>query len=294
MARYPKPVNPKANPQLEPCTAKLPKRLSPSAAKDFKQCPRMFWEKKVAKSVVWTDTEATTKGTLVHHALEKIFDHPRAERTADVAVGYIRPEWEKLSSKKSYAVLAAMPAAGLEKMLAEAEEMTREYFAIEDPTRFDPVWREEWIRAKLGSAQLNGIIDRFDSWQAADGTKRHAISDYKTGKMPGERYADEAFFAMKLYAAGIRESKGITVDQVRLIHTRFGKKGVMRLAIDDEVIDEAIVEFDGIWSDINDAADAGLFPCQTSVLCNWCDAQTTTCPAWQDKDGQPVDLNSRL
>ena len=72
------------------------------------------------------------------------------------------------------------------------------------------------------------------------------------------------------------------------------KEGVMRLAIDDEVIDEAIVEFDGIWSDINDAADAGLFPCQTSVLCNWCDAQTTTCPAWQDEDGQPVDLNSRL
>ncbi len=295
MSKYPKPTNPKASPAVDPCSDKLPKRLSPSRAKDFVQCPRLFFEKSVAKSITWENTAATTKGTLVHYALEKLFDHPREERTADTAATYIRPKWATLAKRNDYAKLASQDEAAVETMLVDAEEMVREYFLIEDPTKFDPIGREQWVKGQIGSVPLNGVIDRFDSWTSAStGEQMHAISDYKTGKLPGDAYVDEAFFAMRVYAAGIRETKGVTVDVVRLIHTRHGKEGVLRMSINDAVIDETIAEYEQIWSDIQSAASAGKFPCKTSVLCNWCDAQTTTCPAWQDKDGQPVDLNSRL
>ncbi|MCP4793963.1 MAG: PD-(D/E)XK nuclease family protein [Actinomycetia bacterium] len=291
---YPTPPNPKADPQLEPCTNKLPKKLSPTAAKDFVQCPRLFFEKKVARSIVFESTEATTKGTLVHHALEKIFDHDRADRTPDNAVTYVRPEWDRLVTRRDYGQLAAMAPERIEAMLAEAEEMVREYFTIEDPTKFDPAGREQWVTARMGDATMNGVIDRFDAVPDGAGNVRHYITDYKTGKLPRERYEDEAFFAMRIYAAGIRETKGVTVDAIRLVHTRHGKAGVLTRGVDDAVIDTTIEEFEQIWADIRQAATAGRFPCQTSPLCNWCDAQTTTCPAWQDDDGQPVDINTLL
>ena len=115
-SKYPKPPKPNAAVPVEPCTAKLPKKLSPSRAKDYLQCPRMFFEKTIAKTITFKNTEATTKGTLVHYALEKIFDLPKEDRTPENAVKYIRPHWEELSKKKGYEDLAAMNKDRLEGM----------------------------------------------------------------------------------------------------------------------------------------------------------------------------------
>ncbi|MEI8051518.1 MAG: PD-(D/E)XK nuclease family protein [Actinomycetes bacterium] len=72
----------------------LPTRLSPSRAKDFVQCPKLFHFKTVLGRVT-PPTPQTARGNVVHTALERLFDHPADERhTPDVALSYVRPAWE--------------------------------------------------------------------------------------------------------------------------------------------------------------------------------------------------------
>tara|TARA_Y100000294_G_scaffold147600_1_gene143604 strand:+ start:116 stop:754 length:639 start_codon:yes stop_codon:yes gene_type:complete len=99
-----RPTDPDANPQLEICTDRLPKTLSPSRAVDFLQCPRKFYEKVVTRRVVFQATEASLRGTLTHHALDHIFDHPASKRTPDNAVPYVRSHWTEAVTNETCVV----------------------------------------------------------------------------------------------------------------------------------------------------------------------------------------------
>ncbi len=71
----------------------LPNRLSPSRAKDFIQCPRLFSFKTIEK-LVSPPTPATAKGTVAHTVFERLFDLARDERTEANALAYVAPAWE--------------------------------------------------------------------------------------------------------------------------------------------------------------------------------------------------------
>ena len=73
----------------------IPEKLSPSRAKTFMQCPKRFYYESIL-GLTTPQTLATAKGTLAHHAFERIFDHAREERTVDRAVAYIRPAWSMM------------------------------------------------------------------------------------------------------------------------------------------------------------------------------------------------------
>jgi len=73
----------------------LPEKLSPSRAKEFLQCPRKFHFTTILKRTS-LPTVATTRGTVAHTALERLFDHPRQERTVEVALSYVGPAWETM------------------------------------------------------------------------------------------------------------------------------------------------------------------------------------------------------
>lgn len=73
----------------------LPVKLSPSRGKDYQQCPRLFYYKTILH-LRTPPTVATTRGTLTHTALERIFDYPAETRTPEVAVPYVRAAWANL------------------------------------------------------------------------------------------------------------------------------------------------------------------------------------------------------
>jgi RecB family exonuclease len=151
----------------------LPERLSPSRLSDFKQCPAKFFYGSIVK-LRSPATEATTVGTLAHEAFEKIFDHPRDERTEENAVPYVRPAWEALRDKPDYAHLVENE----EEIIRIAENAVRSWFNVERPHNFDPVGRELRMNNKLGTLELLGIIDRVDRVEV-QGEERVYISDYK-------------------------------------------------------------------------------------------------------------------
>ena len=75
--------------------------LSPSRAKDFKQCPLLFRFRVIDRLAEPPSPEAL-RGTLVHAVLERLFDAPALERTEATAQALLDPLWQER--------LAASPA----------------------------------------------------------------------------------------------------------------------------------------------------------------------------------------
>ena len=71
-----------------------PSSLSPSRAADFMRCP-LLYRLRVIDKLPEKPSEAATRGTVVHAVLERLFDAPAVERTADRARAMVPGEWEK-------------------------------------------------------------------------------------------------------------------------------------------------------------------------------------------------------
>ena len=131
--------------------------------------------------------------------------------------------------------------------------------------------------------QIRGILDRMESITETDASGSHevlVITDYKTGKAPPERYANKAFFALKIYALLIRTVKNITPDRVRLLYLNGPTEYTMD--INDQQLDAMEKQLAALWGTINKAILSGIWPARTSALCDYCDFKKDLCPAWND------------
>lgn len=154
----------------------LPTKLSPSRAKDFVTCPKKFFHKTIEKRRE-PNTVENTRGTIAHDALEQLYRLPREQRTVDAAVEFIKPAWDKIKGQDTYKHLDTDEQAT--EMLEFAEECVRNFFTIEDPTRFDPTGIEFHAKADLDSGlTLHGYIDRMDEVPAGEESRTY-LSDYK-------------------------------------------------------------------------------------------------------------------
>jgi hypothetical protein len=155
----------------------LPEAFSPSRLSDFSNCPAKFFFSTICK-LPSLATTATTKGTLAHYAFEKIFDLEREERTEERCIEFVREHWESIKAEDNYVNVVALGPDAVEAMLVAAEQFVHNWFAIEKPWVFDPAGREQWVRGKVGSLPMRGIIDRLDK-REVDGVEYWCISDYK-------------------------------------------------------------------------------------------------------------------
>ena len=234
-----------------PATRRLD-RLSPSRAKEFDQCPRRFWFGTV-RGCSSPPTSATLKGNLFHSVFEQLYGLPREERGREPALELVEPAWSAMvepdigeaserelasSQEARFVIPAGSEAESL--LLAETIQLIENYFdaEIERWWNFDPAGIELHLEAELGSLTLHGFLDRLDRYETAAGEERWVISDYKTGKLPKARFIDEAFFAMRLYALLLSETRGLTAHSLRLIFpgapTR--KEAIISCAVDETML----------------------------------------------------------
>lgn len=272
----------------------LPSRLSPSAAKDMLQCPRMFWFKRIVR-LGDQSTIHTVRGNLAHTALEHLFETPRGEREPDSVLHLVREEWERLRELPENAHLLSGPDAIDEAELVDsAEMMVRNYFDMERPNNFDPVSVEEELSVTFteGGVSVNmlGYIDRRDMFHDDDGEPVHVVSDYKTGKVPRQRYVDEAFFPMRVYAAAVEQIHGITPSYLRLIYLKTGdrSKGVLKDWLTPEKLAKTRRKFVAIWDSILKAHRNDRWPTRTGPLCDWCRFQSI-CPEFNSDAPRDVE-----
>ncbi|MGP3949025.1 RecB family exonuclease [Streptomyces sp. 7N604] len=269
--------------------AARPSSLSPSRASDFMTCP-LLYRFRVIDRLPEKPSEAATRGTLVHAVLERLFDDPAVERTAQRARSMVAGEWERLlAARPELAELFAegdgadgenrqdgeerTPAAErLVRWLSEAEQLVARWFTLEDPSRLEPAERELFVETKLESGlTLRGIIDRVDV--APTGDVR--IVDYKTGKAPRPEYASGALFQMKFYALVLWRLRGTVPRRLQLVY--LGSGDVLTYDPMEDDLRGVERKLHALWDAIRRATETGDWRPRRSRLCNWCDHQSF-CP----------------
>ena len=271
------PPDASGRPTSRPTPPRPPSSLSPSRAADFMRCP-LLYRLRVIDRLPEKPSEAATRGTVVHAVLERLFDAPAAERTADRARSMVAGEWERLRAARpeldelfGAAGGAADPDA-LAAWLRSAERLVERWFSLEDPTRLEPAERELYVETVLESGlTLRGYVDRLDV--APTGQIR--VVDYKTGRAPRLEFEAKALFQMKFYALVLWRTRGVVPALLQLIY--LGNGEVLRYAPDESDLLATERKVQALWTAIERAQQTGDWRPRRSALCGWC-AHQALCP----------------
>lgn len=256
--------------------------LSPSRAADFMQCP-LLYRFRVVDRLPEPPSAAAARGTLVHAALERIFDLPADERTPEATVALLPTEWARLVEQEpALAGLfqetaqdggAQIDVARERAWLEEAAAFVRTWFTLEDPTRLEPAERELYVEAEVDGLVMRGYVDRLDV--APDGRLR--VVDYKTGRSPSELWEGKALFQMKFYALVLWRTRGVVPTLLQLVYLRDGE--ILRYAPDERELLATERKIRALWVAIEGVARSGDWRPRPSRLCSWC-AHKPLCPAF--------------
>jgi putative RecB family exonuclease len=255
--------------------------LSPSRAADFKTCPLLYRFRTIDR-LPERKSLAAVRGTLVHSVLERLYDLPARERTAEAARELVAPAWEELRADPEVAELFAEGGAAadapaeqsLEAWLASAGKLVKTYFTLEDPSRIEPQGREELVEVTLPDGLLlRGYVDRLDV--APNGAIR--VVDYKTGSVPREAFEGKALFQMKFYALVLWRTRGVVASQLKLLY--LGNGDALTYAPDEAELVRFERTLQAIWAAIERAVATGDFRPNRTRLCDWCDHQAL-CPSF--------------
>src|SRR5947207_493546 len=158
----------------------VPVNLSPSWVEAFTSCPLAFRFASIEK-LPEPPRPHTTKGSLVHRALELLFaDHPPSQRTPAAGVAALARATSEYEAELAALGLEAADGAALR---ADTVRLVERYFEMEDPSAVADIGIELYLEAQVGRLTLRGIIDRLE----LDDDGGLVVTDYKTGRPPPGR-----------------------------------------------------------------------------------------------------------
>ena len=249
--------------------------LSPSRAGDFMTCP-LLYRFRVIDRLPEPPSQAATRGTVVHAVLEQLYDLPRGDRSLEAATALVPTVWQEvLASDEQLGELFADDDGSLAtQWLDGTEALLGTYFDLEDPTRLQPADRELKLSVELANGLvLRGYVDRLDI--APDGAMR--VVDYKTGRSPGEAFAQKAMFQMRFYALALWRARNEVPRLLQLLYLGDGQ--VMRYEPDEDDLLAMERKVMALAAAIAQATESGDWQPRPSRLCDWC-AHRALCPAW--------------
>jgi len=249
----------------------VPRSLSPSKVSSFTDCALAF-RFSVIDRLPEPPSPAATRGTLVHAALERLHLLPPAERTVDAALACLADASVELREDPEY---VGLELRGDDEVAfhAEAAELVRNYFRLEDPRTVRAIGLELMLTAEVDGLPLRGIIDRLE----LDGDGGLVVTDYKTGAAPSTQHERKRLSGVHIYSLLCEELLGRRPTRVQLLFLRDP------LAIITEPSDRSTRgtrrTLGAVWQAVERACQREDFRPQPSRLCEWCSFRAY-CPAF--------------
>lgn len=266
-----------------------PDSLSPSRVADFQTCPLLYRLRSIDR-IPEPPSAAAVKGTLIHQALEWLFDRPADHRTLDsLEEGFVQAcvELEQSDPESFNALTAGLTSPTTDLLVRQVAPLLEAYFRLEQPRYLEPYAREQELSASLTEGfHIRGFVDRID--RAPDGRIR--IVDYKTGKAPGDRYAGKALFQLKFYALAWWKNTSEIPTLLQLIY--LGSESILRYSPTIEDMHATERKVLSIRGAITSAVTEGFLP-NTGPLCTWCSFKAL-CPAFGGDTPEMPDVRSLI
>ncbi len=219
---------------------------------------------------------ATTRGTIVHRALELLFERPKADRMRSALEDTLSVALDEYSTHPDYVGLHL----GDDDRVRFGQDCTKlidRYFDMEDPTTIDAIGLEVRMAADVGSLELRGIIDRLE----LDANGDLVVTDYKTGRAPSGRYEQKSLAGVHFYSFLCEAVLGRRPSKIRLMYLSSGE--TIETVPSAQSVRFIDTRTNAVWKAVERACTTGDFRPNRSRLCDWC-SFTAWCPAF---DGDP-------
>ncbi|HEX4540070.1 MAG TPA: PD-(D/E)XK nuclease family protein [Acidimicrobiales bacterium] len=263
----------------------LPSALSPSKVSSFKDCALAFRFSAIDR-LPEPPSPWTVKGNLVHHALEQLFWLvPAGQRTLAAGLEHLDQAWGSAREEPDLAALALTPTE-TDELRADTERLVRGYFELEDPDLVTAVGVELALEADLGDLRLRGVIDRLD----IDRDGRLVVTDYKTGRVPGQAQEQLRLAGVHFYAFLCEQVLGERPARVQLLYLR--EPLSISTIPSDQSMQGLRRRTSAIWSAIERACALEDFRPKPSALCEYCNWQEY-CPAFGGDPARAVEVRGQ-
>ncbi len=246
-------------------------KLSPSSATDFKSCPQLFKFRAVDR-LAEPVSGAAARGSLVHAVLERLFSEPPRMRTPERAIDLLEALWAEVKEDPEFRP-EGMADPQEDAWLEESARLLSNYFKLEDPRMLSASRLEWWVEYELADIHLRGVIDRLE--ERPDGT--WVLTDYKTGRVPGESRELSAFFGLRFYALVCWRAFGVIPQEIRLVY--LADPAVLTLNPNERMLVAFERQMMALASAIRRAADREDWRARPSPFCMSCSFHDR-CPAW--------------
>jgi putative RecB family exonuclease len=300
---------------LDVMSLPLPASLTPSKVTTFKECALAFRLSAIDKLPEPPSLQAF-RGTVVHRALELLmWDEPQGARTLPAAFGKLERAFDELLGSEEGAALA-LEGPALEELVEDAHELVRNYFVLEDPNSVRVIGTELRLQVEIGlrprrprqtaedalgdntdesrttervgpegapespespestarPLRLRGVIDRLE----LDEHGELVVTDYKTGKAPGQSQEQSRLGGVHFYAFLCEHVLGRRPVKVQLFHLR--EPLVIGSAPSEQSINGLERQATAIWAAVKRACLLEDFRPKPGRLCDWCGFHAY-CPA---------------
>lgn len=247
-----------------------PLSYSPSSLSQFTTCPLAFRFSYIDK-IPSPPQLAATKGSIVHRALEFLFNRDSQDRTNTNAHIDLDKAFEEYSSISDLVDLN-LDEVSQKNLEVQSHQLIDKYFEIENPKYISPVGLELKLQARIGNTTVRGVIDRLEIDEAGE----LIVTDYKTGSVPKQFGEASKMSGVHLYALLCREVFGKVPVKVQLIYL----SGPQTIIASPNLSSLKGVEIKtkAIHKAVESACERGEFRPNESALCNWCSYQEL-CPA---------------
>lgn len=252
----------------------VPTSLSPSRVESFLSCPLAFRFSSIEK-LPDLPSVASTRGSLVHRALELLFMHPATDRTPEALDLAVETAIAEYRTDPDFTLLG-LDAPQIERFDAECRALATNYLDMEDPTQVREIGLELRLEAPVGGLTLRGIIDRLE----LDEHGELIVTDYKTGRAPSPNWERKSLSGLNFYSFLCESLFGKRPAAIRLMY--LSSKETITATPTEQSTRFLTTRTTAVWKAVATACERDDFRARQGPLCSYCSYQQW-CPEFGGK-----------